>query len=104
MKVNKIFSAAGEGSAYSFVSVDGKTFSSIIGMEPKAVYTTGKNRAGNGVRIFDVDGSKVFTCFNRELRITEVIMLTSEAVALGGRQASVVEAERANEPVLEFGE
>ena len=104
MKVFKMFATKGD---YSEVSIDTPTYFKITGFEPRAAYTTGKNKAGEGVRVFNIGGTKIFTCYKKpegeqEKGTNVITMLTADAVALGGRPASEVELERENEVALDF--
>lgn len=101
LKVNKILKVTG---AFAHVSICGPAFEAIKGFSPLMPYTTARNQASKGVRIFDFDGVKVFSCFvkgeGEEYGKAKVLMLTEDA----NRLKAESDAERANEPVLEFDE
>lgn len=106
LKVNKIFKVTGK---YAHVSISNDAFACIKGVRPLMAYTTGKNQDGHGVRIFDFNGTKVFTCFNKagegeQYGKAKILMLESDARALGGKDVAVIEQERANEVPLEFSD
>jgi hypothetical protein len=101
LKVSKVFKITG---AYAHVSISNDAFNAIKGIKPVMAYTTARNRDGRGVRIFDFNGTKVFSCFEKstvegEFGKAKLLMLAVDATALKAQ----ADAERAGEEVLEFG-
>lgn len=93
--VRKIFSTV---DGYSQVSIDSDTFNKVRGMRPELPYTTGRNKAGQGVRIFDINGNKLMSVYNKEEKKSGFIMTEAQANA----NLRTIEQERADEPVLNF--
>ena len=101
LKVLKVFKVTG---AYAHVSISNDAFSAIKGIKPLMAYSTARNRDGKGVRIFDFNGTKVFSCFEKstvegEFGKAKILMLAADAEALKAQ----ADAERAGEEVLDFG-
>ena len=77
ISINQIFETSGN---YSQVSVDRATFDQLRGLTPAiGKYETTRDAKGNGIRVFNVDGTKVYTKYNKEDRKTAFIMLTADA-------------------------
>ena len=98
LKVNKILKVTG---AWAHVTINSAAFNAIKGFSPAMAYTTSRNRDGKGVRVFDFNGTKVYTCFEPskaegEFGKAKILMLNTDAQA--------IRAEMDNEEVLEFGE
>lgn len=49
-----------EKNGYAHVVVDQNTFSKVSGFAPQLPYTTARNGNGQGIRIFDLDGVKLY--------------------------------------------
>ena len=102
LKVRNIFE---EADGYAVVSVNVELFKEIVGFDKKVNpllrdYTTGKNAAGKGVRIFDIDGVPVYTVFNgKDAQYnTSIIMKSADA----HKYLETLEQERAGETALAF--
>jgi hypothetical protein len=96
--VRNIFESAGNNAKYVKVSVDYNTFNAIKGMSPELPYTTTHDALGKGVRIFDIDGIKVMSQYDKETRKTSFIMDIDDATA----NLRSLDDERSDEPGLDF--
>lgn len=85
---------------HSQVVVSNEVFKAVAGVRPALPYTTARNAAGNGVRIFDFAGTHLYTRRDKELGKTFFIMKKEDAE----KCLRTLEQERAGEEVLDFGE
>ena len=77
--VRRIFETDGN---YSQVSVDSETFNKVRGLSPEIKpSSTGRNRAGKGIRVFDINDVKLMSQYDKDSRKTSFVMLTAEAEA-----------------------
>ena len=83
---------------YVRVTVANDLFKTIAGFRPSIAYTAMGDSGGNGVRIFDIDGVKLFSKYNKETAKTTFIMKTEDARA----KLVTVAQERATEAKLPF--
>ena len=82
---------------FSHVIVSRATFDLTAGFRPQMEYTTGRNKAGQGVRVFTfADGAKLYSIFDKG---TKFIMGTAEAEA---HLSTVEEEYEATSSVLAF--
>lgn len=91
--VRNIFQVQGE---YAQVSVDSETFKAINGLRPALEYTTTRNAAGQGIRVFNINGVQVMSRYDKENRKTRFIMKHSDAMSC----LKTLEQERAEGPVV----
>ena len=80
---------------YSQVVVDANTFRDVIGVAPKTPHTTARDVQGKGVRVFDLNGTKLYTQFKPgegEKRGTTIIIMHKNDAA---RLLLPLETERA---------
>ena len=87
-----------EDGEFAQVVVSNEVFKQVAGVRPALPYTTARNAAGNGVRIFDIDGVKLYTRRDKEAGKTYFIMHKADAQ----KCLKTLEEERAGEPVLGF--
>lgn len=83
---------------FAQVVVSNEVFKQVAGVRPLLAYTTARNSAGNGVRIFEIGGVKLYTRRDKEAGKTYFIMKKEDAQ----KCLRTLEEERAGEPVLEF--
>lgn len=93
--VRNIFSTQ---DGFSRISVDNETFNAVRGVVPTIPYTTSRTQDGRGVRIFDIDGTKVYSIYDKENRKTGFYMKQTDAQA----RLRTLAQERSTEPALPF--
>jgi hypothetical protein len=95
MKVRTIIATIGN---YSHVVVDRETFDKVNGFRPELPYTTTRDAQGRGVRVFDIDGTKLYARKDKAEGKTVFVMNSKDAMA----HLQTLAQERENEPSLEF--
>lgn len=95
MKVRTIIATIGN---YSHVVVDRETFEQVNGFRPQLPYTTTRDAQGRGVRVFDIDGAKLYARKDKEEGKTVFVMSTADAT----KHLQTLAQERENEPALAF--
>lgn len=78
MKIKKIIATIGN---YSHVVIDEESFKRVIGYTPELPYTLTKDQKGRAVRVFEVDGVKLFSRRDKETKQTNFIMNKDDAEA-----------------------
>ena len=92
LKVRNIFETK---DGFAKVSIDQDHFKQIRGFSPELPFTTShSNASGNGLRIFDIDGIKLYSQYDKEQRKTTLFMDANQAMAI----KQTLSEERANEP------
>ncbi len=85
MKVRTIIATIGD---YSHVVIDNETFDQVNGFRPEHPYTTTRDAKGRGMRVFDLDGVKLYARRDKEVGKTVFVMRSEDAVAhLDGESA-----------------
>lgn len=95
LAVRSIISTKGD---YSQVVVSNEVFKAVTGVRPSLPYTTARQTTGQGVRIFDFGGTKLYSRRDKEAGKTYFVMHKDDAA----KCLRTLEQERANEPVLAF--
>lgn len=83
---------------YSRVTVSNDLFNAIRGFRPSLAYKAMGDSAGNGVRVFTIDGTDLYANYDKESRKTVYLMKTEDAQ----KHLVTLAQERANEPKLPF--
>jgi DNA/RNA-binding domain of Phe-tRNA-synthetase-like protein len=82
--VRKIFNSDAK-TGFSQVSIASENYKQIVGFNKEnnpelKDYTTGASASGQGVRIFDFDGVKVYTSYDKDSKkMLPIMMKTSDA-------------------------
>jgi len=85
LRVNKIFATKGN---YCEVSIDLESFKKIVGFDKNqnknlANYETATSKSGKNVRIFEIDGHKLYTSYDKATnKMFPIMMDKDEADAL----------------------
>lgn len=101
--VREIFETSGN---FARVKLDKDIYKHVIGFNKQANpalldYSTGKDQAGRGVRIFDINGVKVYTRYDKELDTKTKTHVYMHMADVKNRLKSL-EEERADEEPLGF--
>jgi hypothetical protein len=83
---------------YSRVTVTYDLFIALRGVRPTMPFTAQGDQAGKGIRIFDFDGIKLYSNYDKESRKTLFLMKTEDAQSC----LQTIAEQRANEPKLSF--
>jgi hypothetical protein len=83
---------------YSRVTVSNELFNAVRGVRPQLAYTAQGDQSGKGIRIFEIDGKKLYANYDKESRKTLFVMKSEDAQAC----LLTVAEQRANEPKLPF--
>ena len=94
--VRKIIGSDIEG--FSRVSVTNELFNAVRGVRPLLPYTAQGDLGGNGVRIFNINGTNLYVTYNKETKKNVLLMSTEDAK----KNLVTLADERANEPKLPF--
>lgn len=94
----KVRSIIATKDGYSHVVIDRASFDAVTGFRPKLPYTTGRNAAGQGIRMFNIDGTTLFARLDKETGKSVFVMSEAEARA----RLLPLDEERANEPAMAF--
>lgn len=90
----KIIKTAG---AYAHVVVNWTCFNAVRGTSPALPFATMRDADNNPVRVFDIEGTKLYTCFKRGdategvASKTTFIMKAADAAALGAVTTDALE-------------
>jgi hypothetical protein len=95
LKVRNIIESKGD---YSHVVISRENFDAVNGFKPQMAYTTSRDAAGRGIRVFDFSGVNLFARRDKENGKTVFIMKTTDAA----ERLETLEQERAGEPTLAF--
>lgn len=77
--INKIIRE--ENTGYSHVSVSRELFDAMHGIKPALPYETKADKSGNGIRIFTINGTPIYSRYDKTTYKTIFIMKTKDAKA-----------------------
>jgi hypothetical protein len=83
---------------YSRVTVSNELFNAVRGVRPSLPYKAQGDKGGNGVRIFELEGTELFAHYDKVNRKTMFLMKTEDAK----KHLLTVAQQRANQPKLDF--
>ena len=83
---------------YSRVTVANELFNAVRGFKPVLAYKGMGDSAGNGVRVFNIEGVDLYANYDSETRKTVYLMKTEDAK----KHLLTLAQERASEPKLPF--
>ena len=95
--VRRIIQTSPDGK-HAQVTVARELFDQLRGFRPVLKYTTARNEEGKGVRVFDIDGTKLYARYVRDEQGARTVFTMEAADAQ--KFLSTLEAERANEPKI----
>lgn len=94
--VRSIISADING--YSRVTIANELFNAVRGIKPQLPYKSMGDMAGNGVRVFNLNGVDLYVRYDKASRTTHFIMKTQDA----RMHLQTLAMERADEEKLPF--
>ena len=95
LSVRKIFESS---NGFSRVSVNADVFKALAGFNPSLPYTTARTSNGKGVRVYNINGTAVYTQYDSETKKTYIIMKSEDAK----KKLKSLDEERSSGPVVGF--